>query len=400
MNRLTRDDILALDKNDPLSGFRDRFSLPDGVLYFDGNSLGALPKVSAERLRQVVDREWGRDLIRSWETNGWMELPQRAGGKIAQLIGAQPDEVVVCDSTSVNLFKLLVAAIGLRPERSVIVVGRSEFPTDQHISQGVAALLGRSYSLRTTDDDVRSVIDADVAAGVLSHVNYKTGRMQDIAAVTAAAREHGAAVIWDLSHSAGALPVDVGGGNADFAVGCGYKYLNGGPGAPAYLYVARHLHDVARSPITGWMGHAAPLDFGSDYRPAEGAARLLCGTPPILSMAALDAALDITLEAGIDRIRDKSQRLTDLFIALIEQECGGCGFEVVAPEPAHRGSQVCLRHADAARIMEALMGREVIGDFRPPDLMRFGFAPLYNRFADVWDAAAVLREVMRPAPPR
>ncbi|HEX7007323.1 MAG TPA: kynureninase [Alphaproteobacteria bacterium] len=395
-NKLTRDDCVARDRDDPLAKFRDRFHLPEGVIYLDGNSLGALPRVAAERMRAVVEQEWGRDLIRSWNIHGWIDLPRRAGNKIARLIGAEPGEVIVADSTSVNLFKLLAAALRLRPGRTVIVSERDNFPTDLYVAQGLIDLLGAGHELRLIDrpEDAIDAIDEDVAVVSLTHVNYRTGRIHPMRDLTAAAHRAGALMLWDLCHSAGALPVELGACEADLAVGCGYKYLNGGPGAPAFLYVAERLQDDIRPPLSGWMGHAAPFAFDVDYRPAPGIARNLCGTPAILSLTALDAGLDVLLDADMNEVRAKSLALGDLFLDLVAQECGDYGFRVVSAPRAVRGSQVALAHEHGYAIMQALIERSVIGDFRMPDILRFGLTPLYVRYADIWDAVAVLREVM------
>ncbi len=395
MTGLTRDELTGRDLRDPLAGFRDRFELPPGIIYLDGNSLGALPKGVAERLDEAVREEWGGDLITSWNRHGWIDLPRRAGDKIARLIGAAPGEVVVADSTSVNLFKLLAAALSARPDRRIIVTEADNFPTDVYIAQGLLALLSGGHALRRVDgEDLAGAIDDDTAVVLLTHVHYQTGRVHDMEAITGAAHEAGALVLWDLSHSAGALPVDLSGADADLAVGCGYKYLNGGPGAPGYLYVAKRLQESIRPPLSGWMGHEAPFAFEGDYRPAQGIGRNLCGTPPVLSMIALDAALDLMLEADIRTIREKSLALTGLFIELVEQECAGLGIEAVALEPARRGSHVSLRHENGYPVMRALIARGVIGDFRAPDLMRFGFAPLYLRYIDIWGAVAALRDIL------
>jgi kynureninase len=395
-NKLAREDCVARDRVDPLGGFRDRFHLPAGVVYLDGNSLGALPRVAAERLRAVVEEEWGRDLIKSWNIHGWIDLPRRAGDKIARLVGAKPGEVIVADSTSVNLFKLMAAALRLRPGRSVIVSERDNFPTDLYVAQGLIDLLGGGHKLRLIDraEDAPDAIDGDVAVVSLTHVNYRTGRVYPMKDETAAAHKAGALMLWDLCHSAGALPVALDASDADLAVGCGYKYLNGGPGAPAFLYVAERLQDAIRPPLAGWMGHAAPFAFDVDYRPAPGIARTLVGTPPVLSLAALDAGLDVLLDADMQAIREKSLALGDLFLDLVAQECGDHGFRVVSVPRAIRGSQVALGHEHGYAIMQALIERGVIGDFRMPDILRFGLTPLYVRYADIWDAVATLREIM------
>lgn len=399
MTTITRADCESRDRADPLARFRERFLLPEGVVYLDGNSLGALPKAAAERVARVVAREWGHDLIRSWNLNRWIDLPQRAGDKIARLVGAAPGEIVVADSTSVNLFKLLAAALRMRPDRRVILSEPGNFPTDLYVAQGLVDMLGGRREGRpdlrlVPGEEIAGAIDESVAVVSLTHVNYKTGRIHDMAAVTAKAHAAGALMLWDLCHSAGALPVDLNGAKVDLAVGCGYKYLNGGPGAPAFLYVARRHQEAIKPPLSGWMGHAHPFTFDIEYEPAQGIARNLCGTPPVLSMSALDAALDVLLEADMSAIRAKSLALGDLFLALVEQECAGHGFEVGSASAPERGSQVGLLHPEGYAIMQALIARGIIGDFRAPDMLRFGFAPLYNRFVECWDAVAGLRAVM------
>ena len=386
----------ALDDADPLAPMRDRFDLPDGVNYFDGNSLGPLLESVRDRLERAVDVEWGRDLIKSWNTHGWFELPQTVGAKLARLIGAQVGEVVATDGTTINLFKVAAASLRLRPDRRVIVTQEGNFPTDIYVLEGLVELLGHHHEIRLVSNDgiIESLSD-DVAALILTQVDYRTGECLDMEAVTRAAQGEGILTIWDLSHSAGAVEVDLNGANADFAVGCGYKYLNGGPGAPAFLFVAERHQERARQPLSGWWGHEAPFDFDNRYRPAPGVARHLCGTQPILSLVALDAALDVFAEVRMSDIRRKSVALTESFIGLVERECRGFGFELASPrDAARRGSQVSFSHPDGYAIMQALIARNVIGDFRAPDMLRFGFAPLYVSFQDVWNATGHLREVM------
>jgi kynureninase len=344
----------------------------------------------------VLRDQWGADLIRSWTKHGWIDLPERVSGAIAGLIGSDPDEVAVADSTSVNIFKLLGAALRLRPERRVIVSEKENFGTDLYVAQGLADVLGERAEVRLVDrPQIASALTGDAAVLMLTHVDFRTGQMHDMEAWTAAAHEAGALVLWDLAHSAGAVPVDLGGCRADLAVGCGYKYLNGGPGAPAFAYVARRHHDSLQSPLWGWMGHQAPFDFDIDYRPAPGVGRLRVGTPPILSLAALECGVVGIVEVGIEALRSKSVALTELFIALVERECSGCGFELASPrEAGRRGSQVSLRHPEGYAVMQAMIAAGVIGDFRAPDLLRFGFAPAYVRHVDVWDAVVTLRGIM------
>jgi kynureninase len=389
------DFIQALDRADPLRSFHQRFALPPNVIYLDGNSLGALPMETAPRLDRLVREEWGGGLIRSWNSHDWINAPRRVGDKIGALIGAHKGEVVVADSTSVNIFKLLMAAIGARPGRKHILTEAGNFPTDLYIAQGIAALLPQ-ISLRALDpDQIADAIDDNVAVLLLTHVHYKTGRKYDMAEITRRAHDRGVLVLWDLSHSAGAVDVDLAGADADMAVGCGYKYLNGGPGAPAFVYIASRLQAALHSPITGWFGHAAPFEFVDDFRPAADIGRFLCGTPPVLGVMALETGVDLMLEAPRNLLFQKSQALCSLFIEQVEAVCQGHDLEVVTPrDPAARGSHVSLRHQQGYPIVQALIARGVIGDFRAPDILRFGFTPLYLRFADVWQAVDHLRDVL------
>lgn len=392
---LSQADIAALDAADPLAHLRDRFELPEGIIYLDGNSLGALPRGVRGRMDEVVATQWGRDLIRGWNVHDWIDLPGRLGDRIARLVGAAPGTVMVADSTSVNIFKLLVVALKLRPERGVIVSETGNFPTDLYMAEGVADLLGRGHQLRTAPaDGLADLIDETVAVVLLTEANYRTGARLDMTALTRLAHDKGALVIWDLAHSAGAFPVDLGGADADFAVGCGYKYLNGGPGAPAFAYVApRHLPGLVQ-PLTGWLGHAEPFRFAEHYRPAEGIAALRVGTPAILSMSALDAALDAFEGVDLLEVRQKADSLFDLFVGTLDD--ADVGLELLTPrDSAHRGTQVSLRHENAYAVMQALIARGVIGDFREPDILRFGLTPLYLRHADVAAAAAVLIDVLK-----
>ncbi|MDR3512699.1 MAG: kynureninase [Caulobacteraceae bacterium] len=392
---LSLDDARRLDGADPLRGFRDRFVLPDGVIYLDGNSLGALPATTAARLGSAVTEEWGQGLIRSWNSHDWIGAPARVGAKIARMIGADPHEVVVADSTSVNLFKLIVAAVRRQTGRGVIVSEPGNFPTDLYVAQGASALLdGVSLRVRPADQIIEE-IDADVALVMLTHVHYKTGARHDMAAITARAHEKGALILWDLSHSAGAVEVDLNAAGADLAVGCGYKYLNGGPGAPAFLFVAERLQAALQSPLTGWMGHAEPFQFGDDYRPAPGVARFLCGTPSVLALLALEVGVDLFNEASMATVSEKSQRLCSMFIDLVEDRCAGFGLQLVTPrDPAVRGSHVSFAHPDSYPIMQAMIERGVIGDFRAPDVLRCGFTPLYVGYEDVWRAVEIIHDIL------
>jgi kynureninase len=399
----SRQDCTALDRADPLAPLRAQFTLPPDTVYLDGNSLGVLPSSAPARIAQVVQQEWGTGLIRSWNSAGWMDLPQRVGDKIARLVGAGAGEVVVADSTSVNLFKVLSAALTIAhadaPTRRVIVSERSNFPTDLYIAEALAR--ERACELVLVEpDEIDTRLRDDVAVLMLTQVNYRSGRMHDMAAVTRAAHQAGALMLWDLAHSAGAVPVDLSGARADFAVGCGYKYLNGGPGAPAFVWVHPRHVDRFWQPLAGWIGHAAPFEFTPGYRPARGISRYLCGTPPVLSLAALECGVDTVLAAhplgGMAALRAKSSALTRLFADLVDERCAGAGLTVVSPrDDTQRGSQVCLaRDVGAYAIVQALIARNVIGDFRAPDVLRFGFTPLYLRYVDVWDAVEQLREVM------
>ncbi len=398
---MTRDDALALDAGDPLASLRDLFSLPDGVIYLDGNSLGALPRATAERIQQVVHDQWGRDLIRSWNSAGWMTLSQRIGDKIARLVGAGAGELVVADSTSVNLYKALCAALDIvradAPQRRVILSEASNFPTDLYIAESVARERGLELRLAQADE-LAQRLDEHTAVLLLTHVNYRTGRMHDMAALTQAANSAGALTIWDLAHSAGAVPVDLSAARADFAIGCGYKYLNGGPGAPAFVWASPRHADRFTQPLTGWIGHAAPFEFSTGYRPASGNSRFLCGTPPVLSMAALDCGVDTVLAAeplgGLPALRTKSLKLSHLFAEQVTQGCPE--LTLVSPrEDAQRGSQVCFAHPEIGYpVMQALIARGVIGDFRAPEILRFGFTPLYLRYVDVFDATVHLQQVL------
>lgn len=390
---IARADALRRDAADPLRAFRDRFALPESVIYLDGNSLGALPRATATRIAATVAGEWGTGLIRSWNDAGWIEAPQRVGAKIARLVGAQADEVIVADSTSINLFKLIAAGLAARPGRHVILSEPGNFPTDLYVAQGLARLVPGTEVRTVPRDAIAGAIDADTAVVMLTHVHYKSGAVFDMAALSAAATHAGALSLWDLSHSAGALPLDLTGAGADMAVGCGYKYLNGGPGAPAFLHVARRHHGSLSSPLTGWMGHAAPFAFEDVYEPGAGLASFLCGTPPVLALAALEEGVDILLEADITSLAAKSQALSALFVARVEALCPE--LTLASPrDPAARGSHVVFTHREGRAVMRALIARGVIGDFRAPDLLRFGFTPLYTRFADVVRAAEILADVL------
>jgi len=405
----TLQDCRQLDQRDALRGLRDLFTLPEGVIYLDGNSLGVLPRATAARVARAVTEEWGQGLIGSWNSAGWFDLPARLGDRIATLVGAGPGELVVTDSTSVNLYKVLSAALHMAsqdsPGRKRILSERSNFPTDLYIAEALCRERGFELAL-VEAQELAAAIREEPAVLMLTHVNYRTGAMHDMAAVTALAHHHGALCVWDLAHSAGAVPVDLNGAQADFAVGCSYKYLNGGPGAPAFVWVHPRHAERFWQPLAGWWGHAQPFSFSAGYQPAPGIARYLCGTQPVLSLVALECGLDTVLAAqplgGMAALRAKSLALTDLFIALVEQRCAGHGLELVTPrEHAQRGSQVCLARSEGAyAIVQALIGRGVVGDFRAgdgvvhQDILRFGFTPLYIGFEEVWNAVEHLRQVL------
>ncbi len=393
-DRLDRNSCAALDAADPLAGFRDRFLIDDTMVYLDGNSMGRLPKASIDRLAQMAEHEWGRILVRAWTEYGWMESPMRVGDRIAELVGAEPGEVLIAESTSVNLFKLIVAVLRARPGRRVVVTERSNFPTDLYIARGAVELLGGE--LRAVERGaIADALDADTALLTLTHVDFRNGERHDMAALTEAAHRAGALALWDLSHSAGAVEIQLQRDRADLAVGCGYKYLNGGPGAPAFLYVASAMQTELANPIQGWLGHATPFTFEPDYRRAEGIRGWMSGSPPVLAIGALEVGVDIHLEAGARRVGGKAALLTEVFIRLAKARLGPLGFEVATPDdPERRGAQVSLRHGDGLAIVRAVTDHGVIADFRPPDLCRFGLAPLYTRYVDLWDAVERLAEVV------
>jgi kynureninase len=399
---MTRNDCAARDAADALAPLREQFALPDGVIYLDGNSLGARPKASLERARHVIDQEWGTDLIRSWNTAGWFELPKRLGDRLAPLIGARAGEVVITDTTSLNLFKALAAALHMQAQgataaRRVIVTERSNFPTDIYMAEGLASWLARGYTVRLVDsvEDIPAAVDADCAVLMLTHVNYRSGYQHDMAGLTAHAHAQGALAVWDLAHSAGAVPLDLHGSGADLAVGCTYKYLNGGPGAPAFIWIPQRHQAAFTQPLSGWWGHQAPFAMAPYFAPTKGVGRALCGTQPVVSLAMVECGLDVFDLTDMRAIRAKSLALTDLFIALVEERCARHPLGLVTPrEHARRGSQVSFTHPHGYAVMQALIARGVIGDYREPHIMRFGFTPLYTSFTEVWDAVEILRLIL------
>ena len=390
---MTRDDARKLDASDPLAFARERFELPEGVIYLDGNSLGALPAATVQRLSEVAERQWGDDLIASWNAHGWIDWPTRIAAKLAPIVGAKPNELLIADSTSVCLFKLLAAAAQARPGRRTILTQRRNFPTDLYVAQGLADLLGLDLKA-VPAEEVMGAIDEDTAVVTLTHVDYRSAAFYDMGAINDASHSAGALVVWDLSHSAGAIEVDLNGTGSDLAVGCGYKYLNGGPGAPALVYVAERLQGELHSPLQGWMGHAEPFAFDDDYRPACGILSFLTGTPSILALAALEAGLDTFEGIAMSDVAAKSRALSQLFVDQAETRCGE-EVRLASPrDPAQRGSHVVFAHPEGYAVMQALIDRGVIGDFRAPDLMRFGFTPLYTRFEDAWLAAEILSDIL------
>jgi len=390
---VTLDEATKLDAADPLASARARFELPDGVIYLDGNSLGALPAAAAEALATTAERQWGEDLIASWNKHGWIDWPTRIAAKLAPIVGAKPSELLIADSTSVCLFKLLAAALRARPGKRTVLTQRRNFPTDRYVAQGLAEMLGLTLKA-VPAEDVLAAIDGDTAVVTLTHVDYRSAAIHDMRAINDAAHAAGALTVWDLSHSAGAIELDLTGARSDLAVGCGYKYLNGGPGAPAFLYVAQALQGELRSPLQGWMGHAQPFAFDDDYRSAPGIRSFLTGTPSILALAALDAGLDTFDGIALRDLEAKSRALSQLFVDEVEARCGREVTLASPRDPAKRASHVVFAHEQGYAVMQALIDRGVIGDFRAPDLMRFGFTPLYTRFEDVVRAAEILGDIL------
>ncbi|AWL13180.1 Kynureninase [Saliniradius amylolyticus] len=394
---LTLEHARKLDTWDPLANMRDKFALNTGEIYLDGNSLGAMPKAAVKRAAEVVENEWGKSLIQSWNKHQWFSLPQRIGDKIASLIGAGQGEVVCTDATGINLYKAVACGLKLNPSRKVVLLEGSNFPTNNYIVQGLVKQLGDDYEVRFAEDhEFDDNIDESVAVVCLTQVHYKSGRKLDMDAITRHAQSKGCIVIWDLCHSAGALPVNLNQANADLAVGCTYKYLNGGPGSPAFIFMAKRHHNKVEQPLSGWWGHQAPFDFKRDYQAGQGINQLLTGTQGILSLAVAEVGVDLMCQVDMQQLRAKSQKLTQLFIDLVEQECAGYGFSLVSPrDPELRGSQVAFAHEHGYPIVQALIAAGVVGDFRAPDILRFGFAPLYNSYEDVWHAVQRFKDIMQ-----
>jgi len=392
---ILRDDCQVMDDLDELASLRGEFRLNEGEIYLDGNSLGPVSEASSRRVNQVIDHEWAQGLVRSWNSAGWMAEPTRLGDKLASLIGAGPGEVLVADTLTFLLAKLIGGALALRPDRHVVITDVANFHSDLYIVEAMAARAGRPVSVKAISrDTLDEILDDDVALVMLTHVDFRTGEMLDMPGITKKVHAAGALMLWDLAHSTGAVPVDLDGSDADFAAGCGYKYLNGGPGAPAFLYVRERWQGVLENPLPGWLGHARPFDFELRYEPAKGMQAFVTSSPSMIALASLNGALDVFERVTMDQVRAKSLAMTDLFIALVEDRLPGV-FEVVTPrEHPKRGSQVALRHPEGYGIVQALIERGVIGDFRAPDICRFGFTPLYLRFVDVYDAVERLVEVM------
>jgi len=397
MSSNSRDFYQTLDEKDVLGEFKNEFILPDDLIYLDGNSLGAMPKAAKNRGMEVIEKQWGQDLISSWNKHHWFNLAAELGDKIANLIGATQGEVIVCDSTGLNLYKCLSMALDINSDRKVILMEGSNFPTDNYMAQGLCKQLDKNHHIRFRENqDLLEAINDDIAVVCLTQVHYKMGHILDMQAITEKAHQVGALVIWDLCHSAGAIPVELNHCNVDFAVGCTYKYLNGGPGSPAYLFVAKRHQGKATQPLTGWWSHKSPFAFEQDYSPANNIWQAMTGTQPIISLSVLDCGLEIMLRANIHEIRKKSVLLTDYFISLVEEYCSAFDFKLACPNnSAYRGSQVSFCHPNGYAIMQALIADNVVGDFRAPDVIRFGFAPLYTRYVDVWDAVMCLQTIMK-----
>ena len=390
-------ELQQLDRDDPLRNYRSLFHLPEGVIYLDGNSLGPAPKEVFKKMEKVLHQEWAEDLIRSWNNAGWWELTDRLGSMVAKLIGADDDEVVVCDTTSVNLHKVLHAALSLKPGRNKVIAEADCFPSDLYVLEGVKSLRPDLEILLEGRDgsSIPEMLDEQVAAVLINHVDYRSGIIRDMENLTRQVQEFGGLAVWDLSHSAGIFPVQLNRCRVDFAVGCTYKYLNGGPGAPAYLYAASRHHAACNQPLSGWFGHARPFDFERHFDPDSGIRRFVCGTQPILSLRALQSGLEIYQDVSLQQVREKSMALTDLFIKLLKNECAAWELEIISPEDAsQRGSQVAVSHPEGYAVMQALISRGVIGDFRAPNLMRFGFAPLFLSYQDIHDAVKQLKQIL------
>lgn len=396
MKQITRADCQAMDQNDPLSFLRDEFEMPKGLINMDGNSLGALPKSTFQKLTRTVKEEWGIGLIRSWSAAGWFESPVRIGNKIAPLIGAKEGEVLVADTTSINLFKALAAASQMNKDRSILLSESGNFPTDLYMMQGLAALSNNRLQTKiVSPEQLQDSLTEEVAVLLLTQVNFKTAEIKDLQVITQKAHEKGIIVIWDLSHSVGSIEVDLTAANADFAVGCGYKFLNGGPGAPAFIYVPKRHQAVAQNMLSGWMGHADPFAFTEKYVPNSSIERFRSGTPTILGMTALENGVDLFQKTSIRALRKKCVQLSELFIHLMSQTCGTYGFELASPTDAtQRAGHVAFSHPEGHAIYQAIKQKQIISDFRTPNILRFGITPMYLRYVDIYDVVMAIREVM------
>ncbi len=386
-----------LDAKDKLAAIKEKYQLPPETIYLDGNSLGPVLKSIPNTISNVVENEWGNDLVGSWNSNNWIELPTLVGEKIAPLIGAGPGQVICADSVSVNLFKLLACALELNAKRNIVLSEASNFPTDLYIAEGVSSMVGnkKCQLILSSEAKIEDSLSDEVAVLLLTQVDFRSGKLHDIQSITAAAHQAGIIVIWDLAHSAGALPLRLDEWRVDFAVGCGYKYLNGGPGAPAFIYAAKRHHDHVQQPLKGWMGHKAPFEFEARYSAGSGMRQFLCGTPPILSMSALNSALNVFDSLSMDQVRDKAIALSSFFQELVQQDSSLDCLNLVSPsEPTQRGNQLAYQHPDAYAICQALIDRKVIADFRSPDILRLGFSPLFLSFMDIAQAAKILGDVM------
>ena len=399
MKTLKLEDLKNLDQQDPLSEYREAFNLPKNTIYFDGNSLGPVPKTTLNNLNNTINEEWGSDLINSWNKADWINLPQTLGNKIAPLLGAKAGEVIVVDSTSINLFKVLTSALRLNENRKKILSESTNFPSDLYILEGINRISNNQYEcvlIEDDDNDIEKYIDSSTAVVMLSHIDYKTGRISDMKKITDYAHNKGALVVWDLSHSVGVMPMDLHNIGVDFAVGCTYKHLNGGPGAPGFLYVRNDLIKKVTQPLSGWRGHSDPFAFDREYKPANNINKFICGTPSILAYKAVESGLNVFEGISMEQVREKSIQLSEVFIELINQECDEFEFKLFSPNDSNlRGSQISYMHENAYPIMQSLISRGVIGDYREPNILRFGISPLYMRYEDVWNAIMRLKKIMQ-----
>ena len=396
--QITKENLIQLDKTDPLRNFRKKFHVPEGFVYFDGNSLGVLPEITKERMQEVIEHEWGEGLINSWLT-GWGDAPKRIGDKIATLIGADFGEVIAADSTSINIFKVVVAALQANPTRKVVLSDSDNFPTDLYMLQGLESFAPDKIKVKITESfDIDNQLNEEVSALLLTEVHYKTGLITNMKEVTKKAHEVGALVIWDLSHSIGSIPIDLNGCEADFAIGCGYKFLNGGPGAPGFLFAAKKHHESSKPILSGWFGHREPFAFSGEYISAEDINQFQCGTPPVLGLAALECGVDLLCNVDFEDLRFKSKKLGAILISLMKDMCNMHGFTLISPQnDEKRAGHVSFSHEKGYEISRALKSRGIICDFRTPDVIRFGITPLYLRYQDIYYAVEQIKIVMESA---